>query len=56
MKTVYNVYSEDGGMTFIMEDTYKKDKLISTEVKGFYFGRPDEKTSKLYYGDLKAEY
>ena len=52
---IYTVYSTESDMTFIMEDTYNKDRLLSTEVKGFYFGEPQDKFTKEYYGELKAD-
>lgn len=46
---VYTVYSNEGDMTFIMEEEGNR-----IEVKGFYFGEPDEELTKQYYGDLVA--
>lgn len=53
-KIVYGVYASGEDMTFIIEDTWENDKLISTEVKGFYFGKPNETGTKTFYGNLKA--
>jgi hypothetical protein len=53
---IYETYSEESDMTFIMEDVWNDGDLISTECKGFYFGIPDEKLTKVYYGKLKAEF
>lgn len=53
---IYTFYSNDSDLTFIMEDTYKGDMLVSTEVKGFYFGEPKDKYTKEYYGELKADF
>ncbi len=41
-----------------MNRVYKGEyeDLISSEVKGFYHGSPDEASTKKYYGKLKAEY
>ena len=55
-KEIYTTYAEDTDITFIMEDIWKDDELISTEVKGFYYGRPDEEATKEFYGKLKAEF
>lgn len=55
-KEIYTCYAPSADMTFIMEDTYKGENCISTEVKGFYFGKPDNEATKQFYGDLKAEY
>lgn len=56
MKKVYTVYSNTEDITFILEDTELYGNVISTEVKGFYFGEPDEKATEQYYGSLKAEF
>ena len=39
-----------------MEDTYKNGEIVSTEVKGFYYGEPDEKATKDFYGKRKAKF
>lgn len=52
---IYTVYSKESDLTFIMEDTYNNDDLVSTEVKGFYYGEPKDKFTKEYYGELKAD-
>ena len=49
-------YSEETDMTFILEEVYTDDEIKSTEIKGFYYGRPNEKDTKQFYGSLKAEY
>lgn len=56
-KEIYTTYSEDVGITVILEDT-KNDNgdTVSTEIKGFYHGQPNEHDTKEYYGKLKAEY
>jgi hypothetical protein len=55
-KNVYPVYSRENDITTIFEDVCNGDILISTEVKGFYFGIPDENTTNQFYGKLKADY
>lgn len=56
MKTeLYTVYSPEGDMTFIMEDTYEGEDLKSVEVKGFYFGEPNDIETFEYYGKVRAE-
>lgn len=52
---IYTAYSNESDMTFIMEDIYKGDNIVSTEVKGFYYGEPKDKYTKEYYGELKAD-
>lgn len=50
MKTeLYTVYSPEGDMTFIMEDTYENGDLVSVEVVGFYLGKPNEEHTCKYY-------
>ena len=39
-----------------MEDVYKDDVCISTEIKGFYYGAADEQATAEFYGKLKAEF
>ncbi len=53
---LYTAYSEERDMTFIMEDVIKGEEYISTECKGFYYGKPDDKLTKDYYGILKENY
>jgi hypothetical protein len=55
-KEIYSVFSQEADMTFIMEDVWDGDDVISTEVKGFYYGMPNEEFNKSFYNDLKAEY
>ena len=56
-KEIYTCYSENADITFIMEEITDDDgELISQEVKGFYYGEPDEENIKLFYGSLKAEF
>lgn len=56
-KEIYTCYSPDTDITFIMEDIYNKNnELISTEVKGFYYGETTEENTKEFYGKLKADY
>lgn len=57
MKTkVYNAYSEENDMTFILEDTYNGDTVVKTEVKGFYYGTPSIEANCGFYGKLTAEF
>lgn len=58
---IYGVYSFDHHMTFIMEDVYgvtDDDKIvpISTEVKGFYYGEPNDKDIKTFYNNTKISF
>jgi hypothetical protein len=36
-KKIETCYSPSADITFIMEETYKGGKFVSTEVKGFYY-------------------
>ncbi len=53
-KIIYPVYSENSEMTFIMCDITEKDILTSTEISGFYYGKPDLELMEQYIGNLKA--
>ena len=55
-KEIYACYARNDDITFIMEETYKNGEVISTEVKGFYYGEPDEKANNDFYGKLKAKF
>lgn len=56
-KEIYTTYAPDSDMTFIMEDAFDKNgDLISTEVKGFYFGEELEDYTKRFNGNLKAKF
>lgn len=55
-KEIYTTYAPDTDITFIMEDVWNGEELVSMEVKGFYFGEPDEDGTKEFYGGLKAEF
>ena len=51
VREIYTVYSQNGDMTFIIED-----KCYTTSVVGFYYGEPDEESTKEFYGKLTAEF
>lgn len=55
---IYPVHNSRNDITFIMEDVYKgnDEYLVSTEIKGFYYGNPDEESNRKYYGKLKANF
>lgn len=53
---IYEIYSKDSDITFILEDTFSDNELISTEVKGFYYGEPTKFDTQVFYGQLKADY
>lgn len=40
-----------------MEESYNdKEQLIALECKGFYFGEPDERSTRAFYNDYRAEF
>lgn len=53
---VYPIYSESADITFIMQDLYSNNTLLSTEVIGFYYGSPDEQLTKQYTNDPIAAF
>jgi len=58
IKIVYGEYVSSRDMTVIFEDIIDKitNKLVSTELKGFYHGEPTIDGIETFYGELKAEY
>jgi hypothetical protein len=56
VKEVYGVYSAESDMTFIMEDVSVDGEPVSSEVKGYYFGKPEEELIQQYYGKTKVNY
>lgn len=55
-KKLESCYSPSYDITFILEETYKDGEIISSEVKGFYYGEPDEEATEYFNGKLKATY
>lgn len=51
-------YAPADDITFIMEYRYQEngEDFASIECVGWYAGEPNEESTKLYYGDLKATY
>ena len=58
MKTeIITTYAPDTDITFILKETCDENgDPISTEVVGFYYGQPDEKSTDYFIGKLKAEF
>lgn len=54
-KDIYTVYSSSYDMTFIMEDTIENNVIVRTEVKGFYWGQPDDEATQECYGETWSE-
>ena len=48
---VYTLYSQEGDITFIMED-----KKNTTSVVGFYYGEPNDENTREFRGKLTAEF
>lgn len=53
---IYEAYSPNTDMTFIMKDVYEGENLKSTEVVGWYFGEPSEESTKQFVGKLIATF
>ena len=50
-------YSYKGDITFLMEETYKGETLVKSEVVGFYHGKPNKDDTEYYkYGRTVAYY
>ena len=45
-KTYIETYAPDSNMTFIVEDTLVNGKVVFTELKGFYYGKPNPKLTE----------
>lgn len=55
-KERYTVFADEADLTFIMQDTYIDGKYKSTEVIGFHYGQPNEKSIAWFSGKTKAEF
>lgn len=53
-KEIYGMYCPDYDITFIMEEV-RTEKGGTLEVKGFYFGEPNDEDNKTFYNDTIAE-
>lgn len=54
-------FAENNDITFILKHEMqyldgKLEEILSTEVVGFYYGRPDEKATAQFIGKLKATF
>jgi hypothetical protein len=56
MTKIYEIYSKESDITFILEDTFLNGELLTTELKGFYYGEPTKFDTQVFYGQLKADY
>lgn len=56
-KTIETYYSNEGDITFIMEETIDEEgNPISSECVGWYYGEPNDRYTNVYIGKLKATY
>lgn len=53
---LYTAYCEGSDMTIIVKDFYTDDKLVATEVIGWYYGSPNEEDTTMFTGKLRAEF
>lgn len=54
---IYGIYQQNYDITFVMEEKFTNDnEPVSLEVKGFYYGEPDEELNKEYYGKTKCRF
>lgn len=57
MKKIISGYIPTMDITVIFEDTYNSnDDLIKQELKGFYYGQPNEQYDNEFYNDLVATF
>lgn len=57
MKKIISGYIPTMDITVIFEDTYNSnDDLIKQELKGFYYGQPNERYDNEFYNDLVATF
>lgn len=57
MVKIISGYIPTMDITVIFEDTYNSnDDLIKQELKGFYYGQPNEQYDKEFYNDLVATF
>lgn len=53
---IYTTYAPSEDITFILEDSWNGTGVITTEVKGLYFGEPNEEATKEFYGKLSLDF
>lgn len=57
IEIISECYAEAHDMTFLRRDTYNTNgDLVSMEAVGFYCGEPDDHSTEVYTGKVKAEY
>lgn len=53
---IFQVFSNELDMTIIFEKHLDGERVVSMEVKGFYYGSSDEEGMREYYGKMKVIY
>lgn len=53
---IYQAFSKELDMTIIFEDVSDGEEVVSTTVKGFYYGPSDEEGLRDFYGKTKIIY
>jgi hypothetical protein len=55
---LYPVYCEHEDLTFVMREEYDSctGEVVTLEVTGFYYGRPDSSSTKEFNGKRKATF
>lgn len=56
IEVFFTTYAPETDMTFIMKEVGKGADVLTTECVGWYYGKPDDKTTELYTGKLIAKY
>ena len=53
---IYQAFSNELDMTIIFENALDGEEIVSTAVRGFYYGPSDEEGMREYYGKTKIVY
>ena len=54
---IYGIYSHEYDFTTIMVETYNENgQKLTSEVVGWYHGKPDDILTAMYYGKLKCDH
>lgn len=51
MENIITTYAPETDMTFILEDTPEYTRVV-----GFYYGHPDEESTRKFIGSIEARY
>ena len=56
-KEIYGAYSPEYDITFILEEKFTNDgEPVSMKVVGFYYGEPEDRLNKEYYGKTSCRF